>query len=88
MDAHGVYRLGVALLDLADPSIVLSRPERFVLEPRETWELKGDVPHVIFSCGTIVVNEELYVYYGAADRVVAVATCRLAEMIAFVTERG
>ncbi|HIC88481.1 MAG TPA: glycosidase, partial [Anaerolineae bacterium] len=86
VDANNAYRLGVALLDLADPSAVLARPEGFVLEPRETWEHRGDVPHVVFSCGAIVVNEELYVYYGGADRVMAVATCAIAEMMAFVHE--
>lgn len=84
VDEHTVYRLGVALLDLADPSVVLARPEGFILEPRETWEHKGDVPHVVFSCGAVVVGEELYVYYGGADRVMAVATCPMAEMMQFL----
>ncbi len=84
VDAHGVYRLSAALLDLADPSVVLARPAGFILEPQETWEHRGDVPHVVFSCGAIVVNDELYVYYGGADRVMAVATCSMAEMMAFV----
>ena len=86
VDAYLVYRLGAALLELSDPSVVLARPEEFILEPRETWELRGDVPRVVFSCGAVVVNDELYVYYGGADRVMAVATCPMTEMMSFVGE--
>jgi predicted GH43/DUF377 family glycosyl hydrolase len=58
---HGVddalyYRQGVALLDLEDPSRVLSRPEGHVSEPREPWEHPGNVPHVVFSCATLQVG--------------------------------
>lgn len=31
------------------------------------WEHKGDGAHVVFSCGAVVVNDDLYVYYGATD---------------------
>jgi len=84
VDANKVYRLGAALLDLADPSVLLARPDGFILEPRETWECQGQTPHVVFSCGSAVVNDKLYVYYGGADRVIAVATCSMAEMMLFV----
>jgi len=84
VDEHFFYRLGAALLDLADPSVVLARPGGFILEPRETWEHKGDVPHVVFSCANVVVDDELYVYYGGADRVMAVATCSMADIMRFL----
>jgi predicted GH43/DUF377 family glycosyl hydrolase len=84
VDQNTVYRLGVALLDTDDPSVVLHRREDFILEPSETWETKGDVPNVVFSCGQVVDDETLNVYYGGADRVMAVATCRVADVMAFV----
>lgn len=84
VDRYGVYRLGAALLDLDNPAVVLSRPETFILEPRETWEQKGDVPNVVFTCATVVVDETLYVYYGGADRVMALATCSLSEIMDFL----
>lgn len=87
VDAEGVYRLGAALLAPDDPSVVLSRSQEPILEPQEPWERRGDVPQVVFSCGAVVVDEELYVYYGAADRVVALATCPLAELLAFVRSK-
>jgi predicted GH43/DUF377 family glycosyl hydrolase len=79
---HGhVYRLGVCLLDLDDPTRVIARPRDWLLEPTEPWELKGDVPNVVFSAANPVVDGTVYVYYGGADRVVGLATCRLDELL-------
>lgn len=84
---HGVnqdngrtYRLGVALLDLEDPSKVINRARYPILEPEETWEHRGDVPHVVFSCANPVVDGTVYVFYGGADRVIGLATCSLEEL--------
>ncbi|MFN2154929.1 MAG: glycosidase [Anaerolineae bacterium] len=86
---HGVddalyYRQGVALLDLHDPTRVLSRPAEWVLEPREPWEHLGDVPHVVFSCATLRVGDELWVYYGGADRAIGQASCPMDEVMAYL----
>jgi predicted GH43/DUF377 family glycosyl hydrolase len=85
VDRSNTYRLGAFLMDLAGPSRVKARLARPILEPVEPWELKGDVPNVVFSCGQVVKEDTLYVYYGGADRVLAVATCSLAELIASLT---
>jgi predicted GH43/DUF377 family glycosyl hydrolase len=77
------YRMGVALLDRDDPGQVLRRPRDFIFEPEELWELRGDVPNVVFSCANPVVAGQVYVYYGAADHVIGLATCRLEELLAF-----
>lgn len=79
VDRHHVYRLGVALLDLNDPAVVLKRQEEPILEPEEEWELNGDVPNVVFSCGQVMTDDALYVYYGGADRVIGVATADMAK---------
>lgn len=82
-DHPHVYRLGVALLDLDDPARVINRPRDFIFEPRELWELKGDVPNVVFSCANPVVDGVVYVYYGAADHLIALATCPLNDLVEF-----
>jgi predicted GH43/DUF377 family glycosyl hydrolase len=84
-DDEYVYRLGACLLHLDDPTRVIARPREFIMQPEETWERKGDVPHVVFSAANPVVDGTVYVYYGAADRVIGLATCRMADLIAFVT---
>jgi len=78
-----IYRIGVCLLDLDDPSCVINRPKEFIMEPHELWELRGDVPNVVFSCGNPVVNGTVYVYYGAGDHVIGLATCSLKELLEF-----
>jgi predicted GH43/DUF377 family glycosyl hydrolase len=80
-DHDHVYRLGVCLLDLEDPSQVLHRPQEPIFWPEELWELKGDVPQVVFSNANVVVDGIVYVYYGGADHVIALATCRLDELL-------
>jgi beta-1,2-mannobiose phosphorylase / 1,2-beta-oligomannan phosphorylase len=78
------YRFGACLLDLEDPTRVVARPRPCLMEPEETWEIKGDVPRAIFSAANPVVDGTVYVYYGGADRVIGLATCRLEELLAFV----
>lgn len=86
-DAH-VYCMGVALLDKDDPTKVLKRPRASVLEPRTAWELRGDVPNVVFGCANPVVDGTVYLYYGGADRVVGLATANLAELLEWTLQNG
>jgi predicted GH43/DUF377 family glycosyl hydrolase len=82
-DDDHVYRLGVVLLDLDDPTHVLSRPPEPIFWPEELWELRGDVPNVVFSCANPVVDGTVYVYYGGGDHVIGLATCVLDELLDF-----
>jgi predicted GH43/DUF377 family glycosyl hydrolase len=79
-----VYKLGVALLDLEDPAVVLKRQGEPILEPAEEWERHGDVPNVVFSCGQVMTDEALYVYYGGADTAIGVATADKDENLDFL----
>lgn len=78
-----IYRHSIALLDLHDPTRVLHRPASFIFQPEETWEIRGDVPNVTFSCSNNVVGDELRFYYTGADRVTGMATAPMADVIAF-----
>ena len=86
--AGALYRVGLALLDLEDPSRVTHRCGEWVLGPTESYELIGDVPGVVFPCGLIhdAVSDELRLYYGAADTCVAVATATLSDVLEYVLE--
>ena len=86
---HGVcpgprYSLGAALLDLQDPTQVIARQTAPILEPELPWEIHGYVPNVVFSCGQVIVDDTLYVYYGGADRVIGVATATQKQVQAFL----
>ena len=79
----GIYQAGMCLLDADDPRIVRARGKLNVLEPREIYELTGQVPNVVFptgcvpikprSDGSVWMDDQLYVYYGAADTCVGLA---------------
>jgi predicted GH43/DUF377 family glycosyl hydrolase len=101
VDYAYVYRLGVMLLDLADPTVLLFRSPNPVLEPLANYE-KGEkgsswVPNVVFTCGAVpVVNsnkvleaeDEVLVYYGAADSAIGVATGKIGDLIPEEVRQG
>ncbi len=78
-DTH--YRLGAMLLDLEDPSKVLHRTPDWILQPEEPYEFEGPYSGCVFPCGKVVIDGTLFVYYGAADKYVALATCELEELL-------
>lgn len=77
---HGVsqpgfsYNVGAMLLDYEDPRKILGRTNEPIFEPKESYEREGIVPNVVFPCGAAVKDEIIYMYYGAADTVLGVAT--------------
>lgn len=81
-----IYRVGFALLDLEDPTIVLRRSDEWAFGPREPYEIHGDVHHVVFPCGWIVdeLRDEVRLYYGAADTRIGLATARLSAVLDYV----
>ena len=76
-----VYSLGVALLDKNNPEQVLYRSEEPILTPTEDYERFGKVPNVVFSCGQVMMDDQLLIYYGGADSALCVATVELAELL-------
>ena len=52
------------------------------------YEKEGPVPNVIFPCGAVAVGDELFVYYGGADRVVGVCTCNIEELVSDILKEG
>ena len=90
---HGVstkdheYRVGAMLLDLNDPSKIVSRLHYPIIEPTEAFEREGLVKNVVFPCGMVVVNDILYVYYGGADSVICVASGHINDLIQNLLER-
>ena len=76
-----IYKLGAALLDLKDPSLVIARTDYPILEPVMDYEKKGIIPNVVFSCGVVTIKNDLLVYYGGADKVLGVATINLHKLL-------
>lgn len=81
VDKNYIYRGSAALLDLDDPSIVISRLSEPIIEPIRKYELIGDVPNVVFPEGTALFDNELLVYYGGADKVIGMASTDINELL-------
>ena len=89
--SSNIYQAGVSLHDLNDPSIVLARSKCNILEPRELFELVGQVSNVVFPSGMIVEEyddngfakpeSKVLIYYGAADTSVGLAVTTIKELI-------
>jgi predicted GH43/DUF377 family glycosyl hydrolase len=75
------YKVGAMLLDYEDPRIVIARSNEPIFEPEKQYELEGPIANVVFPCGSVVVNGIIYMYYGGADFVTAVATIPLASLL-------
>jgi len=78
-----IYRVGLAMLDLADPTRVLSRHPAWVFGPAAGYEREGDVPNAVFPCGFVhdESSDALRLYYGAADTSICLATAQLDDLV-------
>jgi predicted GH43/DUF377 family glycosyl hydrolase len=77
-----VYRLGVALHDLNDPSKILGVSDEWILQPEDSWEITGYVPNVVFTCGAIPeTDKSVKIYWGGADSVMCVGSANINELI-------
>jgi predicted GH43/DUF377 family glycosyl hydrolase len=81
-----MYRLGLALFDLEKPEVCLQRGDSWVFGPEAPYERSGDVNGVVFPCGqTIGVDgDTIYLYYGAADSCIALATGSIRALLAWL----
>jgi predicted GH43/DUF377 family glycosyl hydrolase len=82
---RNIYRLGVALLDLKDPTEVISRITDAILWPEMPYEKSGQVTNVVFPCGAILRKDIIYIYYGAGDSVTCGAIVKLSKIVEVLT---
>ncbi|MCH7591911.1 MAG: glycoside hydrolase family 130 protein [Planctomycetes bacterium] len=77
-----VYRLGVALHDLYDPSKILGVCDRWILQPEDPWEVIGYVHNVVFTCGAVPEDDgTVKIYWGGADKVMCVGTAEIDTLV-------
>ena len=81
-----IYRLGLALVDLENPQRVLKRGDEWIFGPTAEYEKEGDVDDVVFPCGWVHDNktDQIRLYYGGADSVIAVATAQLSDLLEYI----
>jgi predicted GH43/DUF377 family glycosyl hydrolase len=76
-----VYHASAALLDKNNPLKQIGRLHEPLFSPTEEWEKQGFVSNVVFPTGTALFGDELFIYYGAADKRIAVASISLRELL-------
>jgi predicted GH43/DUF377 family glycosyl hydrolase len=87
---HGVKSVGesyeysccAALMELNNPGKEIARLPYPLFKPDQDYELTGgDVDDVCFPTGTVLEGDQLYIYYGAADELIACASVSLKGLI-------
>jgi len=76
-----LYRVGLALLDARLPHKMIARSPGFVFQAEAAYEQAGIVPNVVFPTGALLRGDEVWMYYGAADRCVGLATAKLQDLL-------
>ena len=79
--AGPLVRLGAAILDRDDPAKVIARSNIPILAPREWYERIGDVPNVVFSCGAMLEDGVVELYYGASDSCICRGTAPVEKIV-------
>ena len=82
-----VYHACAALLDLDNPGKLISKLKTPLFSPSLDFEKKGHVSNVVFPTGTALFDDELYIYYGAADCKIAVASLSLNDLLEMLTNK-
>jgi predicted GH43/DUF377 family glycosyl hydrolase len=78
----GVYRLGVALHDLSNPSKIIAVGDEWILQPEEDYEITGYVHNVIFCCGAVEeADGSVKIYWGGADKVMCGGTAKIDDLV-------
>ncbi len=82
---HGVgamrtYVISAILLDLKDPSVIIGRLDKPLIEADEN-EREGYVPNVVYTCGLIRHEDVLIIPYAVSDSATGFVTIELNEIL-------
>jgi len=84
-----VYRLGVALHDLKDPSRIIGVGDSWILQPEAPWEITGYVHNVVFTCGAVPEPDgTVKIYWGGADSVMCAGEAVLRDLVELCLQHG
>jgi predicted GH43/DUF377 family glycosyl hydrolase len=87
LSPYKFFGIEAVLLDINNPQIILGRTEHPILIPETDYERVGLIPDIVFPSGTLVHNNNLGIYYGAADTRVCLATCSLDALLKDIVKR-
>ena len=81
------YTLGASLYELDNPEVEIGRLKEPLMVPNEE-EREGYVPNVIYSCGSMIHNEDLIIPYAMSDHASTYATVNLKELLDVLKASG
>ena len=84
-DEQFKFHPSLAILDKNNPRNVLYRADEPLMTPTEDYEINGKVNNVIFGSGLVEFRGTYFYYYGAADKVIAVATVSKEELEKYIS---
>lgn len=81
------YTLSASLYNLENPEILIGKLNEPLMVPNEE-EREGYVPNVIYSCGSMIHNEDLVIPYAMSDHASSYATVNLRELLDVLKAKG
>ncbi|WP_290664822.1 glycoside hydrolase family 130 protein [Ignavibacterium sp.] len=79
-----VYSMNAILLDRNLPDKIIGRTDQPLLVPEFKYEKAGVVQNVVFSNGWISFGNKILIYYGAADKYIALAEASIYSLISLI----
>lgn len=86
VNKKNIYHIGVLLHETNNPEKIIYRSNKPILSPKESWEKVGNFPNVVFSCGAVEKDGKYFVYYGAADKCIGLASIDKEELLSEINE--
>lgn len=86
VDKNGHYKVSACLLDLERPDKVINRLDEPFFSPDKKYEIEGQIRNVVFPCGTVILDDNIFIYYGGGDSVVGVATISYNQLLQKLTK--
>ena len=83
-----LFTFEAVLLDLDNPLKIIGRTEAPLLIPEEYYERFGLIPNVIFPSGAILENDQINLYYGAADTTCCLVSINLPDLLEKILKKG
>lgn len=80
--ARGALAISEDLRNFKKERIVAPPITYALFSPEHEWELKDEVNNVVFPTDTTRFEDILFIYYGAADSVIACASVNLSDLVA------
>jgi len=93
VDKDHTYRIGIMVFDLENPAKIIYRSKNPILEPIKTYEKEGfeitfgkKISDVVFTNGVIEKNNQYFIYYGASDKYICLATIAKDELLTYLSK--